>query len=448
MNQVKVNLSQGQKAKLAKAIKDGSALKLRLGKNSLTGPDELLLSPRQIAKLQKAKKNNTGAEISFSKSSIRKSVQQGGSLWTSLLKLAPFLTKGVAKVAPHLATGAVSALGSLGIDKIFGSGMQGGRPKGGRPKGGAVLPDSIVKMIQRGIEVPVKFLVNLINLKEMFTNAQKTLIGKGLQSGKGILLKPTKRQIHGGLLGTLAAIGIPMAIELASKIFGKGLHVPQKAGMGLHVPPKAAAGLQVSQKPFFMATSPLLWHMEGAGTRSEGKRQGKKRKRTFAGRKQPIQPNPHLGSNSLKPKWKDIPLSNFDLLKWVEFLKIKNFKGIFSRDSKDHLHKTGSCIINLDDEIGNGTHWVATDIKGKNVFYFDSFAQPPPIEFVHYAKRIGKEIFFNSGHPIQELQSVRCGYYCLYFLNEIRGKSFYDVLKVFSLNDPMKNERFIKEYFL
>ena len=135
-----------------------------------------------------------------------------------------------------------------------------------------------------------------------------------------------------------------------------------------------------------MATSPLLWHMEGAGNQSEPqpKRQGKKRKRTFAGRKQPIQPNPHLGSNSLKPKWKDIPLSNFDLLKWVEFLKIKNFKGIFSRDSKDHLHKTGSCIINLDDEIGNGTHWVATDIKGKKVFYFDSFAMPPPVEFVKY----------------------------------------------------------------
>ena len=246
MNQeYKVNLSQGQKAKLAKAIKDGSALKLRLSKNALSGPDELFLSPRQIAKLQKAKKNNTGAEISFSKSAIRKSVKQGGSLWTSLLKLTPFLTKGVSKIAPHLATGAMSALGSLGIDKIFGSGMQ----------GGAVLPDAIVKMIQRGIEVPVKFLVNLINLKEMFTNAQKTLIGKGLQSGKGILLKPTKRQIHGGLLGTLAAIGIPMAIELASKIFGKGLQVPQKAGMGL----------QVSQKPFLWQPPPFYGSWEGQG---------------------------------------------------------------------------------------------------------------------------------------------------------------------------------------
>ena len=283
MNQeYKVNLSQGQKAKLAKAIKDGSALKLRLGKNSLSGNDELLLSPRQIAKLQKAKKNNTGAEISFSKSAIRKSIKQGGSLWTSLLKLTPFLTKGVSKVAPHLATGAVSALGSLGIDKIFGKGMQGGAAQA------TLLPDAIVKMIQKGIEVPVKFLVNLISLKEMFTNAQKTLIGKGLQSGKGIVLKPTKRQIHGGLLGTLAAIGIPMAIELASKIFGKGLHVP----------PKAAAGLQVSQKPFLWQPPPFYgtWGKAPAWGKGQGRGRGKKGKGLLLGENSPFNQIPILGA--------------------------------------------------------------------------------------------------------------------------------------------------------
>ena len=276
MNQeYKVHLSQGQKAKLAKAIKDGSALKLRLGKNALSGNDELLLSPRQIAKLQKAKRNNSGVEISFSKSSIRKSVKQGGSLWTSLISLGtkalPFVTKGVSKVAPHLATGALSALGSLGIDKIFGSGMQ----------GGMILPDAIVKMLQKGIEIPVKFLVNLINMKEMLTNAQKTLIGKGLKSGKGIVLKPTKRQIHGGFLGTLAAIGIPMAIELASKIFGsgagQGLQVSSKAGgKGLQVSKKTGVGvgqgLQVSQKPFLWQPPPFYgtWRGEGRGKKGKG----------------------------------------------------------------------------------------------------------------------------------------------------------------------------------
>ena len=276
MNQeYKVHLSQGQKAKLAKAIKDGSALKLRLGKNALSGPDELMLSPRQIAKLQKAKRNNSGVEISFSKSSIRKSVKQGGSLWTSLISLGakalPFVTKGVSKVAPHLATGALSALGSLGIDKIFGSGMQGGAAQA------TLLPDAIVKMLQKGIEVRVKFLVNLINMREMLTNAQKTLIGKGLQSGKGIVLKPTKRQIHGGFLGTLAAIGIPMAIELASKIFGSGLQTPRKAGgKGLQTPRKGGMGvgqgLQVSQKPFLWQPPPFYGTWEGQGRGAKGKK--------------------------------------------------------------------------------------------------------------------------------------------------------------------------------
>ena len=298
MNQeYKVNLSQGQKAKLAKAIKDGSALKLRLGKNALSGNDELLLSPRQIAKLQKAKRNNSGVEISFSKSSIRKSVKQGGSLWTSLLKLTPFVTKGVAKVAPHLATGALSALGSLGIDKIFGKGAQ--RLEGGM-QGGAILPDAIVKMLQKGIEVPVKFLVNLINMKEMLTNAQKTLIGKGLQSGKGIVLKPTKRQIHGGLLGTLAAIGIPMAIELASKIFGsgagQGLQTPRKAGgKGLQTPRKGGMGvgqgLQVSQKPFLWQPPPFYGTWEG-----QGRGKGKKGKGLLLGDNSPFNHIPILGA--------------------------------------------------------------------------------------------------------------------------------------------------------
>ena len=298
MNQeYKVHLSQGQKAKLAKAIKDGSALKLRLGKNALSGNDELLLPPRQIAKLQKAKRNNSGVEISFSKSSIRKSVKHGGSLWTSLFSLGtkalPFVTKGVSKVAPHLATGALSALGSLGIDKIFGSGMQ----------GGMILPDAIVKMLQKGIEIPVKFLVNLINMKEMLTNAQKTLIGKGLKSGKGIVLKPTKRQIHGGFLGTLAAIGIPMAIELASKIFGSGLQTPRKAGgsgagQGLQTPRKAGTGvgqgLQVSQKPFLWQPPPFYGTWEGQGRGAKGK--GLQGSGLLLGDKSPFNHIPILGA--------------------------------------------------------------------------------------------------------------------------------------------------------
>ena len=105
-------------------------------------------------KLQNCKKPSgtiAGLKFHFSKSSIRKSVKQGGSLWTSLFSLGtkalPFVTKGVSKVAPHLATGALSALGSLGIDKIFGSGMQ----------GGTILPDAIVKCFKKELKFQLSF---------------------------------------------------------------------------------------------------------------------------------------------------------------------------------------------------------------------------------------------------------------------------------------------------
>ena len=74
--------------------------------------------------------NGTGVNLKISKTQIRHLVQEGGSLWSSLLTLGtkalPYATKAVTKVAPALATGALQALGSLGIDKIFGNGVQTG----------------------------------------------------------------------------------------------------------------------------------------------------------------------------------------------------------------------------------------------------------------------------------------------------------------------------------
>ena len=40
-----------------------------------------------------------------------------------------------------------------------------------------------------------------------------------------MVIKPTRKQIEGGFLGTLASIGIPMAISLLPKLFGSGLQV-------------------------------------------------------------------------------------------------------------------------------------------------------------------------------------------------------------------------------
>ena len=57
------------------------------------------------------------------------------------------------------------------------------------------------------------------------TKSQIDQINRVSQTGGRLVLKPTRKQIEGGFLGTLASIGISMAISLVSKMFGGGLQV-------------------------------------------------------------------------------------------------------------------------------------------------------------------------------------------------------------------------------
>ena len=196
-----VKLTNGQKTKLASAIRNNAPLTLRLKHSQLSGPDELMLTKTQISKIKKSISNGSGSDIKISKTQIRKSVKHGGNLFSTLAnigaKVLPFAIKGMTKAAPAVATGALGALGSLGIDKIFG----------------------------KGITIPKKFFPMLPTIRSEFTKPQIDKINKLYNSGKRVYFKPTQRQIEGGMLGTLATIGIPMAIELVSKMFGSGLQV-------------------------------------------------------------------------------------------------------------------------------------------------------------------------------------------------------------------------------
>ena len=59
----------------------------------------------------------------------------------------------------------------------------------------------------------------------------------------------------------------------------------------------------------------------------------------------------------------------------------------------------------------------------------------------------GMTHFFRNDNQIQWEKSVRCGYYCLLFLNERNKRtSFADILKMFS-NDLLQNEEIVKNYF-
>ena len=128
-----VTLTDGQKSKLASAIINQSPLTLRLKHSHLQGSDELMLTKRQIDKIKKSIANGTGSDIKISKTQIRKSVKHGGNLFSSLASLGAkvlrYAIKGITKAVPALATGAATALGEIGLNKIFGRGGEALPPK-------------------------------------------------------------------------------------------------------------------------------------------------------------------------------------------------------------------------------------------------------------------------------------------------------------------------------
>ena len=216
-----VKLSDGQKSKLLSAIKNKSPLTLRLKHSHLQGSDELMLTQRQIKKIKKSLANGTGSDIKISKTQITRSVKHGGNLFTSLArlgaKLLPLAVKGVSKVAPAIATGAATALGEIGLKKLFG----------------------------KGITIPKKFFPFLPPIANEFTKAQIDHINKVFKTGGRLVIKPTQTQIEGGFLGTLASIGIPMAISLLPKLFGSGLQVDRGSSSNtrsVYVPPTQGEG--------------------------------------------------------------------------------------------------------------------------------------------------------------------------------------------------------------
>ena len=140
-----------------------------------------------------------------------------------------------------------------------------------------------------------------------------------------------------------------------------------------------------------------------------------------------------------------------DLLHWVKQLGIK-YRGIYSRDNlPNKIHKLETGIINLDDSMGGGSHWICyRNVDKQYCEYFDPFGLIMPNEIKNYLKTSGKKMVYSSDE-IQERDSVLCGYWCLYYLLETqKGKPLFDVIHntSFSFTDQMINHKFVIDYFM
>ena len=411
--EIKVSLSPNQKKNLSNAFHKKETIVLRLTKDSLTGNDTLYVPSNVVKRLAKSQKLEKGMDIKLAKTNIRKQV--GGSLLTSILTLGRTLAPTLGKT---LGLSALAGLASEGasqiVKKIAGKGIQSG-----------------------GFLIPQNKIDQLIAYKHLLTHKQKRDILNSIQSGGQLVMKPTKSQ-YGGFLGTLlATIGIPLAVEAIKKMTGGA---PR---MGSKLEGHGAPRIGMYQPPPFIGT----WEQarKGGGKKKKSK---KVRSRTIAGKKQSIQKRPSLKHSIVKPKFnKHIPMSNFDLLDWCKYLNIPINNVLSREESSPHNHKQALFIYNLEPSYMSGSHWVATYVKNGIINYFDSFGMPPFQEIVNHAKRKNMTLLHQSDQ-IQNLMTTTCGYFCLYFLNEMsKGRSYYDLLKVFNSHNTMENEKYIENYF-
>ena len=241
-------------------------------------------------------RDGNGDDIKISKAQIKKAVKYGGSLWGSLVNLAsrllPMAMPLSKKAIAPIATGALSGLASLGVDKIFGKGVQ-----------------------QGGFLIPQNKIAQLIAYKHLLSAGQKKDILNAPQSGGQLIIKPTRTQ-QGGFFGTLlASIGVPM---LLNALAAKGLQA-DKTGttntMTVYVPENKNEGGRMIN-PYAYMSPPFVgtWNNPvGMGVKK------KKRTRAAAWQRQSIQFNPNSRNNTIK--FINKPWSNIDLLHWVNNLE-------------------------------------------------------------------------------------------------------------------------------
>ena len=148
-------------------------------------------------------------------------------------------------------------------------------------------------------------------------------------------------------------------------------------------------------------------------------------------------------------------LSNHDIVQICTKLNIK-LNAILSKDEYEDINPEIGCyIINLQDsEIGNGTHWTALVITKRWGIYYDPFGIAIPRPIKHFLSRNKTNIpVYYSPDQIQPLQSVFCGYYCIYFMffaSVLNGKHWnghYILDKhnsIYSLENRHLNDRILQ----
>ena len=110
------------------------------------------------------------------------------------------------------------------------------------------------------------------------------------------------------------------------------------------------------------------------------------------------------------------PLTDLEIVASANKLHIPTFQRVFVRDNLPSKPDKNECgVLNLDDSLGNGTHWTTWYQKNNKNFYFDSCGIQPPRESQKYQNGTIRY----STEKIQPKGEVFCGHLCLYVLKQL-----------------------------
>ena len=138
--------------------------------------------------------------------------------------------------------------------------------------------------------------------------------------------------------------------------------------------------------------------------------------------------------------------------KWLDFHANERHRGKSKLGIGLFIHellREPLIIHNLEPSYMSGSHWVATYVRDNVINYFDSFGMPPFQEMVNHAKSKNLTLCIKTS-KYKIFTGATCGYFCLYFLNEMhsRGKPterpYFDLLQVFLVLTLMRMKSLLK----
>ena len=121
----------------------------------------------------------------------------------------------------------------------------------------------------------------------------------------------------------------------------------------------------------------------------------------------------------------DEGLTNIDLFKYIDVLKVPKFRGVFMRDELPEQVNPVECgIVNLSPHKQLGTHWVCYAKIHNTRVYFDSFGRKTPLELQKYLKtakefRNNLPAVWTSTDVVQSSDTKICGHLCLFVLTSL-----------------------------